>query len=360
MLSDKGFREMKARFNHSSLLRLLSLLIFSLIPTSVLAQETSTCAENLKTAQSLFDKGQVEKVPSILYNCMKSGFKREEQLAAYKLLIQSYLLEDKLVQADSAMLTFLKRYPEYQLSPTDHSSFVFLFNSFKVTPLIQITFHIGTNMPFLTNVVPRSVSSEPANSQYSASALNLFASLEAKFQLYRHLEVNIEGGYSQVSFTNKEDFLGMGVTTYTETQHRIEVPVSLTYNIISLGKFTPYIRAGAGTALDLSSSAKVVFESTEKNSFENIEGPDIVRNDSRVFADIFAQAGLGLKFKTPRGFINLEARSNFGFLNQTSRAGNSTEQLKWDYKYKDDYFNLNTLNITLGYTQIFYKSSKRK
>jgi hypothetical protein len=351
---------MKTRYSDSFIIKLLCAVVFSSIALIVSAQETSTCAENLKTAQSLFDKGQVDQVSAMLVDCMKKGFKREEQIAAYKLLIQSYLFEDKLPKADSTMLTFLKKYPEYQLSPTDHSSFVNLFNSFKVKSVIQIVFHIGTNMPFLTNVHLATVSSEPVKKDYSKSFFNLYASLEAKYALSRKFEVNVEGGYSQSSFSSVENFLGFGNTNYTETQYRIEVPVTTTYNIISLGKFTPYLRAGIGAAFDISSSAKATFIPTDINNSDTHTGPDIDRNDSRIFMDLFGQAGIGLKFKTTRGYLNFEVRSNFGFLNQTIRGSSSAETLRWEYYYVDDDFNLNNLNITLGYTQIFYKPSKRK
>jgi hypothetical protein len=76
---------------------------------------------------------------------------------------------------------------------------------------------------------------------------------------------------------------------------------------------------------------------------------------------MFAQAGVGIKYKTPRGFISLEARMNGGFFDQVKRTTTSnTEELRDKYYYKDDDFNINILSFSLGYTQIFYKPSKRK
>ena len=92
-----------------------------------------------------------------------------------------------------------------------------------------------------------------------------------------------------------------------------------------------------------------------------VSAPSILINaQDPLFIDLFGQAGAGLKFKTTLGYLNLEVRSNFGLLNQTVRGGASAEALRWEYKYVDDDFNLNNLNLTLGYTQIFYKPSKRK
>ncbi|MGA1978396.1 MAG: outer membrane beta-barrel protein [Bacteroidales bacterium] len=344
--------------SNSPLIRIIATMLFCSSPLMLFCQESGTCAENLKTAQSLFEKGQVELVPGTLKDCMKSGFKREENLTAYKLLIQSFLFEDNTSKADSTMLTFLKNYPEYQISPTDHSSFVFLFNSFKVRPVLELTFHFGTSLPFITSVKQVSLSSAPAPDKYSTNFLNIFMSLEAKFPINKKFEVNVEGGYSQLQFTKTEAFMGFGTIKYIETQQRLEIPVSVSYNIITIGKFTPYIRAGIGAALDLSSSAKTTF--TPYNGSGIRSGADVSRNDSRISTDVFAQAGVGIKFKTPGGFISLEARSNLGLFDQTVRGGNSSEILEYPYYYADDDFKLNDLVISLGYTQIFYKPTKRK
>ena len=351
---------MKTRYPNSFIIRLLFIAIISFIPYKLLPQETTTCAENLKNAQALFDNGQVEQVPGILSECLKSGFNREEELTAYKLLIQTYLFEDKNELADSVMLAFLKKNPEYELSPTDHSSFVFLFNKFNVKPVIQISVHLGTNLPFITFIDQKSVAGIPGEGVYRSKALNLYASLEAKIKLAEKLELNIEGGYSQIKFTKIEDFMRFGETTYDETQQRIEVPLSITYDIKNFGKFTPYGRFGIGSAFTLASTALGEFNPTDENNHINRTGTSIDRNDSRIKMDLFVQIGAGIKLKTRGGYILAEVRSNAGALNQTLIGGASPGQLEFFYFYKDDDFHVNSLNFSIGYTQIFYKPSKRK
>jgi hypothetical protein len=348
---------------YPALMRLSFFYIILLVsPLFVYSQEAGSCAEKLKNAQTLFEEGRVEMVPSMISECMKSGFNREESLAAYKVLIQSYLLEEKLEMADSTMLAFLKINPEYQISPTDHSSFVNLFNTFKVKPVVQIVLHVGTNLPFLTFRDYHSVSGVPGQKIYSANALNIYGSLEAKFELTKKIELNFETGYSQLAFTNVEDFMGFGKVNYTETQNRIEIPVSVTYNFKGFGKFTPYARLGLGAALTLSSTAKVSFDPTDINNPAKRTGPDLSRKSSRIFIDPFAQIGGGLKFKTRGGYFSCEVRSNIGFLNQVIRGGDpvNEQELMVKYNYADDDFHLNALNFSVGYTRIFYKPSKRK
>ncbi len=365
---------MGLNFTINRFVRTVVTVLFLLFPPVISAQEavptgeTSTCAENLKSAQDLFNRGQVEQVPDILHDCMKSGFTREEELSAYKLLIQSFLFEDKLEQADSTMLEFLHKNPEYVLSPTDHSSFVYLYNKFSVKPLIQLSVHLGTNLPFVTFVDHKTVLSPEGKIDYSSGALNLYTSLEAKYKITKKLEVNLEAGYSQVRFTRVEENLNpldtlFGKTYYTETQSRIEIPLTLTYDLKSFGKFTPYLRLGAGSAITMSSNA-----TAEQKSVALLgggpphSGKEVSRTKSRIKTDVFVQAGGGIKFKTRGGYINAEIRMNAGSINQTVRgmAPEIEEDLVHTYYYVDDDFNLNTFNFSIGYTQIFYKASKRR
>ena len=339
---------------------MLCIIILGTFSVSGYSQNTGSCAEKLANAQTLFEKGQVDQVPAMLYDCMKSGFNREESLTAYKLLIQSYLFDDKLEIADSTMLAFLKRNPEYQISPTDHSSFVNLFNNFRVKPVIQIAIHLGTNLPFITFIDQKSVDSEFGMSRYNTNALNLYISVEAKIELNKKLEINAEAGFSKLSFSNIGNFMGFGETDYSESQKRIEIPLSATYNPKSFGKLTPYVRLGFGPALTIGSTAKATFNPTDINNFESRKGSDIDRKDSRIVLDIFTQVGAGIKFKTPGGYLFSEVRSTFGILNQTIDGGETTSELIWHYFYKDNDFHINSLNFSVGYIQLFYKPSKRK
>jgi hypothetical protein len=192
--------EMKTTERLPVTFRLLCTLIFLLFSAELVSQETGTCAEKLKNAQSFFEKGLVDSVPALLYDCLKSGgFKKEEALTAYKLIIQTFLLNDQLEQADSAMLAFLKKYPEYQLSPTDHSSFVNLYNGFKVTPFIQLAVHAGSNLPFLTFVTEHPTGGIPGSSKISRNVGNLYLSVESKYKIAPKTEICIEEGFSQLT-----------------------------------------------------------------------------------------------------------------------------------------------------------------
>jgi hypothetical protein len=343
------------------LLRILFVALLGSISFIAYSQETGTCAEKLKNAQSYFDKGQVEQIPSLLKDCLKSGFKREEELTAYKLLIQTFLLNDKIEQADSTMYEFLKKNPEYLMSPTDHSSFVYLFNSFKVKPVVQIGLHAGTNVPFLTFVSPNLTSGEPEKSTFSRNILNLFFSLESRFKITNKLEIGFEVGYSQMKFSNKlDDYMEHAVIDYSESQQRIELPITATYNFASFGKFTVYGRAGIGAAYTLGVTATATKTPTDPDNKNNRTGESLNRKDSRLAIDFFGQIGAGIKYKIPRGFLFAEVRSDFGILEQNVSGGQTIPMGDFYYSWRDPDFRLNACNVNIGYIFIFYKPSKRK
>jgi hypothetical protein len=348
-------------------LRFLVPLMFLLFLNGMAkAQEQTSCAEKLKTAQTSFARGQTELVPSLLNGCLRSGgFKKEEELAAYKLLIQTYLLNDKLPQADSAMLAFLKSNPEYKISQTDHSSFVYLYKSYDVKPLVKIGFHAGMSKPFLTFVNEVPVSGQYGKSDFSSKATNLCLYFDARFKMTYKIELGFEVGFAQLSFSNSVpvynlDSHAFSVANYTETQQRLEFPVSMTYDFASLGKnFAPYFRAGAGAAYNLSTKAEVSNIPTDPiNLAGSRTGETLRRKDSRIPVDIFGQLGLGLKYKVPHGIVSAEVRTNLGLLNQNVAGGKTVEKLSW-YMWADPGFRLNALNLNVGYTYIFYKPSKR-
>lgn len=340
---------------------IFAVILFTLYINLVFTQETESCAEKLERAQVSFERGQFGQIPALLTGCLKSGFKKEEELSAYKLLIQTYLVNDRIEQADSAMNAFLKRNPEYKTSPTDHSSFVYLYNKFNVRPVMMVGVRIGTNVPFLTFIDENITAGEPGKSVFRSNATNLFISAEAKFKISDKMELAAEAGYSSLNFSNIiDETMSHSTITYIETQRRLELPISVNYDYRSFGKFTLYGKAGLGAAINLSTTADLSNIPTDRNNPNDITGETLNRKDSRAFLDIFCQLGAGIKYKIPKGFIFAELRSSFGTFDQNVPGGSTVNTVDQLYRWSDPSFRMNSFNMNIGYTYILYKPAKKK
>jgi len=351
-------------FLHHISARLIHIILVIFISNMIVAQEPETCAEKLQTAQMLFEKGQVDQVPEMIKDCLKSGFNREESLQAYKLIIQSYLFDEQLDLADSAMLAFLRKNPEYEVSPTDHTSFVSLFNNFISKVIIQFSMHGGANIPFTSTISSGPVLGIPGERTFSRSATNFCVSAEAKYKITRKIELNAEVGYSQFSFMHTEPvsngIYGYAESNYEETQRRIEIPLTATYDAFRFGRFTPYARLGFGPAFNVGSSAIGEFSPNDLRAAPRTGASE--KNLPRIFMDVFIQAGAGIKLKVREGFVLAEVRSNLGLFGQSTFQGyiSDKDDKHFFFNSGEPNFRLNTLNITLGYTWIFYKPARKE
>lgn len=343
------------------LARQLPFVLVCFITLPVFSQEPVTCAEKLKSAQMFFEKGQVDAISEIIGDCLEKGFNREESLEAYKLLIQTHLFNEKLGKADSTMLAFLKKYPEYEVSTTDHSSFIGLFNNFVSKVVIQFSLHIGSNLPFVFINNSTSLFGMPGEKRYSSKMANFFISLETKYKLTSRVELNAEPGYSQYAFSNSEKAYAFGVSDFTENHRKIEMPLTITYDAFRFGKLTLFGRLGAGPVLGLNSYGTGEFLLNDKNNPYRRTGEDMKDLD-RTFFDISLQSGAGVKYKIREGYLSAEVRSNFGILNQSKFERYNGENLDKAFYYMsgEDDFSANTLNFSLGYTFILYKPVRRE
>ncbi|MFO7575962.1 MAG: outer membrane beta-barrel protein [Bacteroidales bacterium] len=312
------------------------------------------CALKLQDAQTQFDRGKVELVAGLITPCIKSGgFSREESLSAYKLLIQSLLLDDNNTLAEEYMLEFLSRHPEYSVTAADYTGFVYLRNKYEVRQSCLISVRFGTNFTYLTGHNERSISSLTPDISYSREPLSIFAGAEIAMPLNSILSLSAGIGYSSVAFRYSENMMNFGTVTYRENQARLEIPLSAIWNIADYRSVKLYARGGAGYAMNLHTDSKASFITTDINNGFNRTGENLNRSSSRIKNDLFLHAGVGGMIKIPRGYITAEIRTLCGLRNQVVRS--EPGNLEYFYFYTDDSFRVNTAGFTISYTYVFYK-----
>lgn len=336
--------------------RLIVFLVLLGLSVPLTAQE---CSVKLRDAENLFNAGLVEEVPALLENCLADGFTKTEEHSAYQIIIRSYLLKDKIDMAETTMLEFLKKNPEYKLRPTDNADFVYLFNKYKVEPLIQISANAGTNLTFMTTIDDEnSLSGVPQGKNYANESMAFTAGLEVKFKFGEHFEIGTGFEYNQVTFGYNEPFLNFSESIYPEIETRLAIPVQGYYYPKSFGRFSPFIKLGGAASFNISTVANPRSNNIDANNVIPRTGEPENRTASRRFVEPIFIAGLGFRYKLPMSYFFVDISSHIGTLNQYS-SGELTNS-EWFYFCTDDSFRVNNLRFTIGYTYIIYKPSKKE
>ena len=338
-------------------------LAMVILGISTYAQEQEECSFTLEKAQKLFTEGKIRDIPTILSSCLEEGFTREERLSAYKLIILSYIADDNKDEAQRQMLTFLKRYPEYKLLPTDPMEFQYLYETFNTLPVWTIGLVGGLNYSSILLKQAYSTGNyDPGNIEYNRSGAGFSGGLRINRYITKEIDLNVELFMERNKFESGNPLYTDYTVYFDETDTRLLIPVSLTYTFTKVPYVQPYFRIGVAPGRMINSFA------TAQGIYSNVNQPDKNGQDLTLTPDrttfgFWGLAGAGLKYKIPRGFIILDCRYNKGFVNnvgETSRVSNQNPELLWKYNYIDNDFIVNNLQITLGYSFIFYKPEKKK
>lgn len=340
------------------------LLISAFFYISLYAQED--CLKSFQTARQLYDQGMIDEIPRILTPCIESGFTRTQKIEAYKLIILAHLFDDNQQAAERKMLEFLKKYPEYEIMPSDPVEFVYLFESFKTKAIFSMGVTFGPN---LAN--PRII--EPYNAgdvTYNSSSNNSGAGFQGGFNISRYvsdklfLNIGINYTRNQYSFQDNinyyydTDELQFAEITFKENISIIDIPVTLAYEINS--RNVKYFLCTGISAGRINKATGIPSRIYDVNS-PPITGADIPMTDFRRSNTFFYIIGAGFKYKVPRGYLMSDIRLNIG-LNNIINAQNryKSAELWSKYFYIDDDYSINYLTLTLGYYFSIYKPKKQR
>lgn len=317
------------------------------------------CGETLNQARRFYDLGQIEKVAPTLNKCMDNGFNKTQKSEAYELLVLTYQYDNKPFEAEEKYIELLKHDPEYEINEgnTPHE-LLRLYNTYHAPPVYSLGFIGGINSTFGQRIQSYNLgNAEEDLSDYSADGLGFQVGLTVKRYISRDFELNLNILYNNFRFERSLDQLGFSSIIYKEDQQALTFPVSIIYDI-ELGKFSPYLRLGGGVSYMFTSEATLerIYKESSVVDLPNVSGPPIDILGQRNNLNFFSTAGIGLKYKVPRGNIILDLRHNWYFLQQnrpSKRYENNV--LVYEYHYIDDDFKLGNMAISVGYTYSLHK-----
>ncbi len=335
-------------------------LVFLGLQFSSFVKAQENCTSILEEAEELFDQGIIEDIPDILDDCLKNGFSPQEKIRAQKLIILSYLFDNRVNDAERVMLNFLRKNPEYKVKPTDAAEFAALLSNFRTIPVISAGVFIGGNLsfpgmigqygPYNTNTETGAYLSLPADFQLGAG-LNIFLS--------NSLELNLEGIFIRNSFTWSNLQYGFAQINKIETHQRFEFPLSLS---IDLGgkRIRPYLRLGGsyGILMSAVNNYKREFVNTGSAYFSPLQAYNIDITNRRKDYSISVTGGGGIKYKIPRGHFYLDIRYFYSMTDLVIPDNRWEDELIFTYYTADNDFMLDYLAFSAGLRYSFYKPKK--
>jgi len=344
---------------------ILFLIIFALPVFSVLPAYSQDCGAQLQEANNLYDQGLIEDIPGLLLPCMEEGFSRSQRIEAYKLLILAYLFDNDQVSAETTMLDFLRKFPEYEILPGDPAEFVYLFESYRTTSVYSIGVSVGFNMTDPRLIEPFSVldveNTSLQNKMQGGFQLGLGLARYVSNNMILNAELLFSSHQYEFSdfystFVDGADIINN--VTYTERLYKFDVPVSVTYEILAK-KIHYYLRGGVSFSGIIGARGNASRVYARESSPFTSETLSMTEFRKKILYS--AVAGAGIMYKVPRGMITLDFRANFGLKNivrEKERYNNP--ELMTKYNYLDDDFSLNVFTLSANYYFSFYTPSKQR
>lgn len=310
--------------------------------------QSTSCAQTLRLAQSVYDQGRLQELNGILQACLQNGFTRQEKVEAYKLLTLAYIYQEEPEQADESMLNLLRTDPYFEINESaDPAEFVALYRTFRTYPIYRAGMKLGVNLSF-PDIKERVIAVEGATVSYSPKISFQFGTafeipLTSRFTLAPELNLQLKSFYYDMDKNLRDDLENS--TEGPENQTWVSLPVLVQYDLIPESKFNPFVAIGVATDYLASSSitlSRVAVNAAGSPSREF----DIDRNELN-FSLLLSAGG---KYKIGGGMLITEIRYAYGLMEISDRDHafeNST--LLFDYSYADSVFKISTLSITMGY-----------
>ena len=361
---------------------ILYILIFILaLPATaqIIEAETDPCLVNLNSAQTAYDGGNIELIPSFLKECLnKNGYSKENKTKAYKLLINSYIFQGIEDSADIYMVKFLKFNPEYRPSEQiDRREFIDLHDAYRNYPLFAAGGKLGlglSQLQIINEFGAHNIESASLDTKYRME-VGFSGEIFGAFHPHRDGEIFVDLGYITYKFSEVTTLLNYsypnGTDNYTqydysETVNSLNISVGYKYlfrkNIYA--KIIPYVSLGYRGGLMLKSKIDIVRTLNEGEATGTIKGSDLDAKHLRNSWNSWVTANFGLKFKIAKGNIFFELGYDYNLYNisnpneRFNLKKEETNELLFKYFYVSNDFRLNNIYFKVGYNYNFYIPKK--
>jgi hypothetical protein len=337
--------------------------------------QTSSCAQTIRLAQSIYDQGRLHELEDIINKQLDKGdCSKAEQVSLLKLLTLAYIYLEEPIKADEKMLKLLETDNYFEInSAIDPAEFVALYNTFRTKPIYRVGAKLGVNAS-RPNVANSVTSVElAADSEYKYAFAILFGGAvdipihfknknDDSFTLHGELlywqkkfeiDQKVDRGFSN---DNPPKPLTNALQGF-ETQNWLSLPLSLEYKFLDK-KYNPYV--AGGVAIDYLLGGKLRTERLRQD-VNSVQEASYDIKSQRNPINLSALVAAGVKLKMGGGFFVAEVRYVHGLTNVNSSSTVYDNQIEvWNQGYPDSIFKISSLAISGSYVINVFNPKKKK
>lgn len=362
--------------NYKSPLLLLLAIACSTIAHS---QTSSDCVQALRTARATYEQGRLQEIPTILENCLKSGFSKNDKIEAYRLMVLTYIYLEEPVEADAAMLKLLRTDHFFEPGDNDPAEFKNLYDKFRTAPI----FAAGLRATFLTsnvNVIKQYNILEEGRGQgeYKSNIKVAFGVAFVKDLKNTKWVIAPEVFYASRGFTYTKT--GIFATDNepepipplqeaTISQTLLQVNAGAYFKLYELPAFDSWVGgtiqpyAGGGFANYLLLQSEFQGELTIESGGNDVSGAPLDNTGSYRKYNLSPYVLAGFRSRVSDAYFTIDVRYHLGLFNVVNpdqrydMTGDNNEIFS-RYSYVNNDFSINQLGISVGVIIPVFKPQK--
>ena len=337
-----------------------ALLLFTLLP--IYAQ--IPCSQVLQQAQLRYSDGSILGILSQLSSCLetpaRTGFTKEEEIRAQKLITLSQIFSDNVPAAEEEMRTLLDIDPEHQLDPVlDPKEIFYLYNKFRTKPIYRIRLTVGYNRTEINNIRSFGVENLLQDAEEQEGGTTFIGKIEIEKAILNRIELAVGLQGTTRSFELRNGLYDYSEYELSESQLWAEVPLTCRFLFNIRKRAQPYIFGGWQPGILLSSQISGL---RQGGTVINISDQDLIATEQRNRLNYQAFGGLGIRFRSRnrKSFFFTEIlyqRYLTNIVNADQRYL-ASQDLSFRLGYVDNDFNLHGLQFNTGLIFSVYKPKK--
>lgn len=369
------------------LLILCGFMISLMVPVTAQVQSpivTSTdedCDQKLSLAETEFSSGHFYGIPAILRNCLENGdLSKVQQVRAYLILCQVYLILDDPTAAGDNYLRLLKADPEFVPNENDHPiDIVYLSKQYTAMPIFTPHFRLGLNSSFYRLI--HAISTEPYM-QNSSSPIKFGFQFGGgvDWNINENFSLCLEGNFASTNFERLlSGVVGTDETLIQGNQLWLDFPLYAKYMFAVSPTWKPFVYSGISAGLLLSASNQFTFTDNKPTGAQLVaEGPSESVTNQRDKLSLSWVMGGGVRYKVGPNYIYADLRYAAGLTNMANdqtifyqdpgsldpaQIGNPNNYLSNNvtrYHYISDLFRMDNLSLSFGFVKPLYDPRKVK